>query len=161
MENTMKETVIPIIQCTREKRDRFIEILRITRKQTLALAGQSTEQLMKHIQHKQEHIDAIDRLDDRLNCLYAQVGHRLDTAGNNDKDGNLYPDNNCLMQLISETKELMKQIYDIEQRNKEIITARINRLKLKIQDLNLRKKSQGAYNQRVKTTGGVYIDSKS
>ncbi len=167
MEHTTKEIVIPIIQCTKEKRDRLIEILHITREQTLALDGQSTEQLMKHIQHKQQHINAINRLDDRLNSLYAQIGHQLNTADNIGKDCNRYPgnnylpDNNCLVQLKSEIKELMKQIYEIEQRNNEIITARINGLKQRIQDLNLRKKSRDAYNQRVKTTGGIYIDSKS
>ncbi|HHU64070.1 MAG TPA: flagellar protein FlgN [Clostridiales bacterium] len=160
MERTVDNDIATILQYARKKRDRFVEILGITKKQTEALSQQSTDKLMEYIQEKQQHIDAINRLDEKFNSLYDNIRQRLDGAAAG-KDSKGTSDYNCLVEVISDIRDLMKQIYAIEQKNNEMIASKVEGLKQKIQDVNLQKKSRVAYNQEMETTGGVFIDNKS
>lgn len=141
-----------LIDISIRKKQALEKILDITKVQTRAIDQDEMELLNQCINDKQGYIETIDHLDSQFSKIYDDI-----------KDENMQglKLHGKLMTLVTEIQGIIREISNIENTNDIAIKKAMENLKLKMRQLQTRKKGHTAYSSPSTLSDGIYIDQKN
>lgn len=152
-----------LAKLTDNKIEHLKDILDITYKQKEAVYQQNIDILTKYVKEKQQHIDAIDKLDEEFQSIYDGIRDELksdkfeqEMAMSAEETG-LYRE---FKQKVQEVQNIVKVICGVEKENNENVNRIMEELKGKIRSINAAKRGYKAYKSVPAMTDGVFIDKK-
>jgi len=151
------------LELARLKKKHLEEILNITIKQSEVLSADKAEQLLSYIQDRQKLIDAIKVLDEKFTPIFNKIREQLPLNGYDAVLDDGSDEYNLSVQLLTEIdaqKELLKAIYDLEQKNQKQVMAVIEEVKSKMSGISRAKRGYKAYKQPNQYMGGIFIDKR-
>ncbi|MBM7582633.1 transcription termination factor NusB [Caldicoprobacter guelmensis] len=149
-----------LIELAELKKQHMHCILELTRQQSEVLSAEQVDQLLKYIQDKQEHIDAIKALDEEFSGIFGGIKKEVCRDGfkhDNPEGYGLYVK---LRARVSEIKDVVEAIYSLEVQNQERVRDILQDVKARISNINRGKRGYSAYKQQVPQADGVFIDQR-
>lgn len=149
-----------LIELAENKKQHMQCILELTRKQSGVLSAEQVDELLKYIQGKQEHIDAIKALDEEFSGIFDGIKREVCSDGfkhDNPEGYDLYVK---LRARVSEIKDMVEAIYSLEVQNQERVRDVIQDVKARISSINRGKRGYSAYKQQGPQADGVFIDQR-
>lgn len=149
-----------LLELVKDKKQHMERILELTCKQSELLSAEQVDELLEYIDDKQQHIDAIDVLDAEFNRTFEGIKDEMkreDFKRYNPQGYDLYVK---LRASVSEIKDMVEAIYNLEMQNQRKIGEVMQDVKARISGISRGKKGYSAYKQPAPQAEGVFIDQR-
>ncbi len=158
--NNAEDMIEKMVNLLNTKRQKLLDILEITKRQTLAINNKEDESLDKYIDDKQAIINDIDDIDKQfiecLNILKSQLGIKSLDETPKDK----LEEFKLLKTCINENHTIIEEIISIEKENSVKLKAEFDDIKEKIKEISGGKRIVSAYENRPVYNDGAFFDKK-
>lgn len=157
--DTAKEMSGQIIEMTRQKKQLFEGLLRLSQEQSGVLAPEQSGELLDLIDKKQGLIDQVNEIDRQaaeLEVEFLSLVRPSSVGGSEEPAGH----REALALLRGEMITLVERIRQVEEENRRKAAAEHKKVKKEIQSLRARKSSALAYRGSAGQHGGYFLDKK-
>lgn len=157
---TPEEYIIRLVEASSKKLNLLENILRLTREQSEVINEDFIDRLEDLVRLKQADIDEIDKIDEGFNVYYEMFKRQLKIKNLDDYRGVEIAGIKELQKNIGNIMSTLKQISDMEGKNKEKITQLMDHIGGELKKLKMGKRVNNAYAPKPLETGSYYIDKK-
>ncbi|WP_265445767.1 flagellar protein FlgN [Acetivibrio straminisolvens] len=161
MNNTPEGYIQRLVEISQQKIDCLKSILSLTTAQAEAINEEGMDGLSKLIDEKQIKIDEINSLDEKFNECFTALKQKLG-INSLDEAGRLgIKGAKELQELVSEIMVFLREISEIEKKNKEKANGLLNELGAKIREIREGRRVSSAYSPSASLSPPSYfIDKK-
>lgn len=135
-----------LLDLSMEKLDRLRKILQLTEEQSIVITEDKADDLHKIINLKQQHMDAIDELDQAFEVYYSRLKSLLRVHSIEEIRMTDLTSADELKQIIASIYEITKKIQNLENSNNNKIREVLNKISTEIRYIKQGKMVNNGYN---------------